>query len=155
MGADINSPDKNGRTPLLWAAKAGNLSVLELLLERGVWIDHVDIDGNAAIHVAAHVGNIEIVRMLLDYGASIVVENKRGLTCLEIAMDAQNCEVVMVIIKHNRWVRISAFFNPTQLVNELFQQPRLEPSSRDRFCSNRSTIRLFQALGWQCCEIHY
>ena len=103
MGADINSPDIVGWTPLLWAAKTGNVGVTELLLERGVLMDHVDIDGNAAIHVAAHFNQVESTRILLDYGASLQVLNKHGMTCLDVAMEVQNNEVVMVIVKHQRY----------------------------------------------------
>lgn len=103
MGADINSPDIVGWTPLMWAAKTGNVGVTELLLERGVLMDHVDIDGNAAVHVAAHFSQVETIRTLMDYGASILVINKRGMTCLDVAMEAQNNEVVMVIVKHYRY----------------------------------------------------
>ena len=90
MGADINSPDIVGWTPLMWAAKAGNVGVVELLLERGGHTDHVDIDGNSALHVAAHFGQVEIVRTLLNYGGSLILQNKRGMTCLDVAMEAQN-----------------------------------------------------------------
>ena len=87
----------------MWAAKAGNVGVTELLLERGVHIDHVDIDGNAAIHVAAHFGQVENTKLLMDYGARLAAQNKRGMTCLDLAMEAQNNEVVMVVVKHNRY----------------------------------------------------
>ena len=103
MGADINSPDIVGWTPLLCAAKAGNVGVAELLLERGVLTDHVDIDGNAALHAAAHFNQVETTRILMNYGASLQVLNKRGMTCLDVAMEAQNNEVVMVIVKHQRY----------------------------------------------------
>jgi len=103
MGADINSPDTVGWTPLLWAAKAGNVGVVELLLERGVLTDHVDIDGNAALHVAAHFNQVETTRILMNYGASLLLRNKRGMACLDVAMEAQNNEVVMVIVKHQRY----------------------------------------------------
>ena len=116
MGADINSPDIVGWTPLLWAAKAGNVGVTELLLERGVLIDHVDIDGNTALHVAAHFGQIETTRILLDYGANLLLQNKRELTCLDIAMEAQNNEVVMVIVKHSRSVLVALITDILHLV---------------------------------------
>ena len=103
MGADINSPDTVGWTPLLWAAKVGNVGVVELLLERGVLTDHVDIDGNAALHVAAHFNQVESTRILMNYGSSLLLLNKRGMTCLDVAMEAQNNEVVMVIVKHQRY----------------------------------------------------
>ena len=109
MGADINSPDITGWTPLLWAAKAGNLGVAELLLERGVLTDHVDIDGNSALHVATHFNQVETTRILMNYGASLLILNNRGMTCLDVAIEAQNNEVVMVIVKHQRYFLCLSF----------------------------------------------
>lgn len=116
MGADINSPDIVGWTPLLWAAKAGNVGVAELLLERGVLTDHVDIDGNAALHVAAHFNQVETTRILMDYGASLLVLNKRGMTYLDVAMEAQNNEVVMVVVKHQRYCNTKHLVFPSNSI---------------------------------------
>lgn len=38
-GSDANVCNDNGRTPLHWAAERGNLSVVQMLLERGARID--------------------------------------------------------------------------------------------------------------------
>ncbi|KAJ7385776.1 hypothetical protein OS493_013810 [Desmophyllum pertusum] len=140
MGADINSPDIVGWTPLMWAAKVGNVGVTELLLERGVLMDHVDIDGNSALHVASHFSQVETTRMLLDYGANMLVLNKREMACLDVAMEAQNHEVVMVFVKHQRWrealATTSAKPNPIGRLIEHF--PDAAHVAMDR-CIQRST----------------
>lgn len=38
-GTDVNVRNDNGRTPLHWAAERGNLSAVQVLLERGARID--------------------------------------------------------------------------------------------------------------------
>lgn len=45
-GASINIADKQGRTPLMVVAKLGNMSIVDLLLERGSQLDARDINGN-------------------------------------------------------------------------------------------------------------
>lgn len=44
-GALVNVADKQGRTPLMIVAKRGNMSVIDLLLERGSQLDACDING--------------------------------------------------------------------------------------------------------------
>lgn len=45
-GALVNIADKQGRTPLMVVAKLGNMSIVDLLLERGSQLDSCDINGN-------------------------------------------------------------------------------------------------------------
>lgn len=45
-GASINIADKQGRTPLMVVAKLGNMSIVDLLLERGSQLDACDINGS-------------------------------------------------------------------------------------------------------------
>jgi ankyrin repeat protein len=39
---DVNAKDKNGRTPLSWAAENGHEAVLKLLLEKNAHIEYQD-----------------------------------------------------------------------------------------------------------------
>jgi ankyrin repeat protein len=41
-GADANSEDNNGQTPLLWAARGGYDAVVKQLLEKGAAVDSKD-----------------------------------------------------------------------------------------------------------------
>lgn len=45
-GASVNITDKQKRTPLMVVAKLGNMSIIDLLLERGSQLDACDINGN-------------------------------------------------------------------------------------------------------------
>lgn len=51
-GADIEVTDAQGRTPLLCAAKAGRLRIVDMLLAAGANIGHRDNDGRSALDMA-------------------------------------------------------------------------------------------------------
>ena len=101
MGADVNSQDEHGWTPLLLAAVSGATGVVELLLERHVILDQVDTKGNTALHLASRRDHVRVVELLLDHGAEVLL-NDHGLTCLDVAMEQKNEDVVMAIVKHER-----------------------------------------------------
>ena len=108
MGADANTPDIHGWTPLLWSAISGSVSIAKLLLDHHVNADHMDNDGNTAIHLAAYHGHVEIVKLLLDYGAVLLLNNS-GLMYLDVAMEQNNKDVVMAVVKHDRCVLMFLF----------------------------------------------
>ena len=48
-GADVNSQDSLGRTALIASSYGGHVDIVELLLENGAEIDHLDSAGHSAI----------------------------------------------------------------------------------------------------------
>jgi len=48
-GADIESKDTDGQTPLSWAAQDGCEAVVQLLLEKGADIESKDTDGQTPL----------------------------------------------------------------------------------------------------------
>ena len=51
-GADVNVKSTLGYTPVMWAARAGNLEITKLLIEKGANVHDTDNDGNDALHYA-------------------------------------------------------------------------------------------------------
>jgi ankyrin repeat protein len=85
-GADINAATKLGFTPLLFAAREGDLESAKLLLDKGVDVnisvgeegetgEAVDLSGHqdssklSALHVAVQRGHSDLAALLLDRGA--------------------------------------------------------------------------------------
>jgi ankyrin repeat protein len=68
-GADIESKDNDGRTPLAWASLAGNLAIVELLLGAGVDTQAKGNDGRTPLSRAAFLGKLEVVKVLTVAGA--------------------------------------------------------------------------------------
>lgn len=65
-GNTCNSYDNTGWTPLLWAAARGHAQMVELLLNKGAYINmRHRISGALAIHFAGHSGSVGTAEVLL------------------------------------------------------------------------------------------
>lgn len=53
----MNAVNKNGLTPIMYAARAGNGKIVETLLQHGANINARANDGNSALTFAADNGN--------------------------------------------------------------------------------------------------
>ena len=84
-GADINTRDEHGWSPLMWAAWSGLPKVAATLLEKGAEVAPADRQGNTALIIAARRGHGEIVEALLAKGADKSAANREGLNALAAA----------------------------------------------------------------------
>lgn len=84
-GAKIN---RDGWTPLHYAASGPTLAVLRLLLERGAALDARAPNGSTALMVAAQYGSEEAVTMLLEKGADARLRDTRGRSAADLARHA-------------------------------------------------------------------
>jgi ankyrin repeat protein len=69
-GADTNTRDGGGRTPLHLAAVKGREAVARLLVKAGALKDAEDRDGRTPLHLAAMNGHKAVVRLLVKAGAN-------------------------------------------------------------------------------------
>ena len=67
--ADPNKADKNGYSPLYWAAQKGHAECVKLLLEAKADPNNENTLGNTPLHFAALFGHAECVDLLRAYGA--------------------------------------------------------------------------------------
>ena len=82
LGADPNTPNKTGATPLSEAVTRGYESVVKLLLDHGANVNATVRGGNTPLHLAAQGGYDGIIRLLVAKGAAVDAKNARGLTPL-------------------------------------------------------------------------
>ncbi|KAF3208106.1 hypothetical protein TWF106_011539 [Orbilia oligospora] len=69
-GAEIETKDKYGRTPLLWATENGDKTMVELLLAAKAEIETKNSEGLTALSLATRGGYKAIVQLLLQAGAA-------------------------------------------------------------------------------------
>ncbi|XP_064385072.1 uncharacterized protein LOC135333968 isoform X2 [Halichondria panicea] len=81
-GKDVNSVNKDGRTPLYWAASYGHTDCVKKLLSSGAVVDLADMDGDTPLMRAANGGYTDCVKKLLSSGAVVDLANKDGDTPL-------------------------------------------------------------------------
>jgi len=86
-GADVNSVDNNGWTPLMVASDWGQTTLIELLLNKGANINAKKTDGKTALMIAAEGGKSEGVELLLKNGADLRAKDNLGKTALMLARD--------------------------------------------------------------------
>jgi len=76
-GADIDSMDIHGQTPLMWAAKRGNAEIVETLLKHGAPLDQHDQADWTALEFAQFFDHSNIVDSLKAKGASSSRKSKK------------------------------------------------------------------------------
>ncbi|KAH6838535.1 ankyrin repeat-containing domain protein [Chaetomium sp. MPI-CAGE-AT-0009] len=94
----IHSSDSLGRTPLMWAACGGSLSVVRLLLDRGADPNQVDRAGENAVIIALSQEHLQVSLELLRQGASI--EASATKSPLIRAAERGNSGIVRLLLDH-------------------------------------------------------
>jgi ankyrin repeat protein len=100
-GANPNSQDNAGRTPLSWAVACESTGVLMLSAISQVsneTLNTPDETGRTALSWAAGVGNFEAVRILLEKGADLNLADNSGRTPVSWAVGSGNLEVVKLFL---------------------------------------------------------
>lgn len=84
-GADIDHPDSDLWTPLMWASWSGLAKTSEALIAKNATVSSADRLGNTALMLAARRGNADIVETLLKHGADKAPTNRDGRSALDLA----------------------------------------------------------------------
>ena len=77
--------DKDGWTPLHYAAVGPEVATVRLMLDRGARVDPVAPDGSTPLMLAAREGAIDAVPLLLEHGADPRLRSKNGMTAADFA----------------------------------------------------------------------
>ena len=98
-GADVDSKDDTGRTPLSWAAENGHEAVVKLLLEKGADVSSKDKYGQTPLSWAAENGLEMVMKLLLEKGADVDSKDKDGQTPLSWAAENGQEAVVKLLLE--------------------------------------------------------
>jgi ankyrin repeat protein len=101
-GGNINKPDKNGLTPLMWAINSCKNDILLSLIEHGANVNIQDEDGQTAL---MHIANqpcipLSTVKKLIEHGANLETKNKGGLTPLHLAIINKRDSLALLFIEN-------------------------------------------------------
>jgi len=95
QGAEVETANREGRTPLIFAASGPNPETVELLLQRGADPNRADdAEGWTSLMFAAAEGHVAVVQALLDHGANPALEDTDGETARAFARRSGHTDVV-------------------------------------------------------------
>lgn len=98
IGADVNVYHANGGwTPLYRAARAGNLEIARLLIDRGARVNGKAKNGWSPLHIAVFQNHRSMVELLISSGADINDRNDKGETPLRIAKNYNRTEMIALL----------------------------------------------------------
>ncbi|RSM00939.1 hypothetical protein CDV31_011579 [Fusarium ambrosium] len=106
--AQVNKRTMNGWTPLHWAARRGDATDIETLIEAGAEVDSQSSAGVTPLLNACSTANLAAVRALLDRGAAIGHRDKRLATCLHFAAQSKVENVSLLSFLISRGAKVNA-----------------------------------------------
>jgi len=117
QGSNINIPDKDGNTALLWAAKKGKLQVVISLVEKFfACVNIQNFAGDSTLSYATANNDAQMVLFLLDNGASPNTRNLRGETPLHIAAALGYVKILELLVKNGgAWLEVEDEVGDTPL----------------------------------------
>ncbi len=93
-GADVN---REGWTPLHYAAAKGHREMMRLLLENDAYLDSESANGTTPLMMAAFSNSPLAVKLLLEEGADPTLVNHANASALDIALSKENQQSVFYI----------------------------------------------------------
>ncbi|XP_059174811.1 ankyrin repeat and KH domain-containing protein 1-like [Physella acuta] len=140
-GANIETRDDDGNTPLLICAEKGFTDIALLLVDKGADINSYNKDGDTALLLSIQTsGSSELVRRLLDndkHDLKMDHKNKNGCNALMKAIGVLNLPLINILIKKQTDVKASVSNSACQLAESLGFKSLL--SYMDRRTHNRKT----------------
>jgi ankyrin repeat protein len=95
---DVNAPEPDGSTPLMWATYKVDHELVRALLKRGARANVSNQFGSSPLAEAVKVNDLELVSMLLDAHADPTAANQDGETALMLASGLGAVEVAKLLI---------------------------------------------------------
>ena len=97
-GVPVESTDATGITPLMVAAKQGNIGILRTLLERHARGDFADLSGHSALYYAIKAGKLEAIQLLLPLESNLEVNSAAGTDLLTAAFETGDMKIFEAVL---------------------------------------------------------
>jgi len=117
-GAEIERPDANGRTPLMYAAQAGQTERVLLLIEHRADVNTMRADGETALMAAAKSkdGNVDTLQVLIDSGADVNTRDQFGRTALFWCARSGDVARLRFLLDSGADINVRGPFDETELI---------------------------------------
>jgi ankyrin repeat protein len=98
-GSDVNAPEADGSSAVLWAAHQGDPELVSLLIKAGADANAANNFGVTPLLEASRYGDAATIKALLDGGADIAAATREGETPLMAAARAGSAEAVALLVE--------------------------------------------------------
>lgn len=98
-GMDIDITNQQGDSPLIVAAKVGNIRILDIILSHNPDINVRNEEGKTALMIAAETGQSHVVQKLLSHNADASLKDDNDHTALALASTYGHKNVIGFIKK--------------------------------------------------------
>ncbi|QSS96082.1 ankyrin repeat domain-containing protein [Psychroflexus sp. ALD_RP9] len=105
QGLSLEAKDHQGNTAIHYAAKKGNLSIIEYLVEKGLELKAINENNETALFFAArgargHTNDLKFFKHLIDLGLDPLQRNSQGQTILHnLAARSNQAELITWLIE--------------------------------------------------------
>ncbi|XP_015261126.1 PREDICTED: unconventional myosin-XVI-like, partial [Gekko japonicus] len=107
-GVDPHIVNSSGSSLLHLCARYDNGFVAEILIERGVNVNHQDEDFWTPLHVACACDNPDIVLLLLLAGANVLLQDVNGNIALDYAMEGTESSCILLAYLEENGVELNS-----------------------------------------------
>jgi ankyrin repeat protein len=98
--ADVNSPEPDGTTAIMWAARRDDLQIADRLIRAGADVKAANRYGVTALSLACINGNAAMIEKLLTAGADANAAGTEGETPLMTIARTGSVDAAKVLLKH-------------------------------------------------------
>jgi ankyrin repeat protein len=146
-GGEVSAVFRGGSTPLLLAARVGDIESAKLLIAAGANVNDSLPDGATALVVAAHSGHGELGALLLEKGADPNVAGV-GYTALHAAINRSDLGLVKALLAHQAdpEIRITKGSPARRDSNDFQLQARLIGSTAYLLAAKFVEVEIMRAL---------
>ena len=139
-GADVNTKDENGETPLLWANVYGKLDVVKFLVESGANVNAKNNKGNTPLMSSSRHGHLEVVKYLVSKGADVNAKDTSGHTALWWSIEEYRDEIEEFLSRQLAKVSTSVEEDSSDFVS--IQSSTESISNKEIKCTNVDIINM-------------
>ena len=164
-GADVNTKDAKGNTPLHLASKNGHVGAINKLLEKVAEVNTKDAEGNTPLHLARDAkgntplhlasknGHVDAIKTLLEKGADVNAKDAKGKdakgnTPLHLAIKNEHVDAIKTLLEKGADVNAKDADgkSPIYLVQALHNFPKTKQAKNNLPKTKNSYLDTFENL---------
>ena len=156
--ADFFLRSQSGENLLYFASEAGNVTIIETVLSRGLDVDCKDSDGATPLMLTVVDSKIDAVNYLLDNTADFFMTSQSGENLLYFASEAGNVTIIETVLSRGLDVDCKDSNGTTPLMLAVVDRCRkLSFRQQRRFLYDEPIGRKFTLLRfiWWLCRRHH